>query len=244
MAGFLLFVLLPAYSQNRLVSFEKELQVLETYKNTLGVSSIEYADQLANMAIVFRDTTFHDYYNQLSKIIVADHWTVRDHFGIDSEVYRAILVYLSHAYTLGRLFKSVDLDYKPLVRQLILSLEDKINDVEYNKHEFYSLISNIYEADKDYKNVIKWRKRSIEKIGKTNSIDEYLYGVVAAEMPASFEEEALKAQAVVARTYTIYKIENNIGKHDDADICDDYTCCQAWISKDDRIEKWKNERHK
>ena len=175
MAGFLLFVLLPAYSQNRLVSFEKELQALETYKNTLGVSSIEYADQLANMAIVFRDTTFHDYYNQLSKIIVADHWTVRDHFGIDSEVYRAILVYLSHAYTLGRLFKSVDLDYKPLVRQLILSLEDKINDVEYNKHEFYSLISNIYEADKDYKNVIKWRKRSIEKIGKTNSIDEYFY---------------------------------------------------------------------
>ena len=53
MAGFLLFVLLPAYSQNRLVSFEKELQALETYKNTLGVSSIEYADQLANMAIVF-----------------------------------------------------------------------------------------------------------------------------------------------------------------------------------------------
>ena len=175
MAGFLLFVLLPAYSQNRLVSFEKELQALETYKNTLGVSSIEYADQLANMAIVFRDTTYHDYYNQLSKIIVADHWTVRDHFGIDSEVYRSILVYLSHTYTFGRFFKSVNLDYKPLVRQLLLSLEDKTDDVKYNKHEFYSLISNIYQEDKDYKNVIKWRKRAIDKIGKTNSIDEYFY---------------------------------------------------------------------
>ena len=38
--------------------------------------------------------------------------------------------------------------------------------------------------------------------------DTYLYGVVSAEMPASYELEALKAQAVVARTYTIYKIAN------------------------------------
>ncbi len=57
-------------------------------------------------------------------------------------------------------------------------------------------------------------------------------------MPASYEQEALKAQAVVARTYTVYKIENN-AKHDGADICDDSTCCQAWISKEDRLAKWE-----
>ena len=56
-------------------------------------------------------------------------------------------------------------------------------------------------------------------------------------MPATFEQEALKAQAIVARTYTIYKILNK--KHDNADICDDSTCCQAWISKDDRLAKWE-----
>ena len=70
-------------------------------------------------------------------------------------------------------------------------------------------------------------------------LDEYLYGVVSAEMPASFEKEALKAQAVVARTYTIYKIENNEGKHGEANICDDSGCCQAWISKEDRFTKWE-----
>ena len=74
-------------------------------------------------------------------------------------------------------------------------------------------------------------------------IDEYLYGVVSAEMPASFEEEALKAQAVVARTYTIYKIINNEDKHGEANICDDSTCCQAWISEEDRKEKW-NEKER
>ena len=69
-------------------------------------------------------------------------------------------------------------------------------------------------------------------------MDEYLLGVVSAEMPASYEQEALKAQAVVARTYTVYKIKNN-AKHDGSDICDDSTCCQAWISKDDRLAKWE-----
>lgn len=73
------------------------------------------------------------------------------------------------------------------------------------------------------------------------NIDEYLYGVVSSEMPASFELEALKAQAVVARTYTIYQIRNNSGKHENADICDDFNCCQAWISKEERLAKWTPE---
>lgn len=68
-------------------------------------------------------------------------------------------------------------------------------------------------------------------------LDEYLLGVVSSEMPANFEMEALKAQAVVARTYTIYKITEG-KKHENADICDDSKCCQAWISKDDRLSKW------
>ena len=72
-------------------------------------------------------------------------------------------------------------------------------------------------------------------------IDEYLYGVVSSEMPADFELEALKAQAVVARTYTIYQIYHSQGKHPDADICDNSACCQAWISKEDRLSKWDSD---
>ena len=37
------------------------------------------------------------------------------------------------------------------------------------------------------------------------TMSDYLFGVVAAEMPAAFEEEALKAQACAARTYTVGK---------------------------------------
>lgn len=72
-------------------------------------------------------------------------------------------------------------------------------------------------------------------------LDSYLYGVVASEMPASFELEALKAQAVVARTYTIYQIKN-ANKHENADICDSHLCCQAWISKENRFARWEDEK--
>lgn len=102
--------------------------------------------------------------------------------------------------------------------------------------------SKVSESTYDYKtyNTIKLLHKSTNKV-ENIKLDEYLYGVVSAEMPASFEKEALKAQAVVARTYTLYKIVNNNKKHDKADICDDPGCCQAWISKDDRLSKWKEE---
>ena len=77
------------------------------------------------------------------------------------------------------------------------------------------------------------------KTGKIEEVllDEYIVNVVAAEMPVEYELEALKAQAIVARTYTMYKITTG-KKHDGADICDDSNCCQAWISKEDRFKKW------
>jgi len=70
------------------------------------------------------------------------------------------------------------------------------------------------------------------------TMEEYLWGVVAAEMPASFELEALKAQAVAARTYTVSLQNSNRGKHPDADLCDDSACCQAYISHAKAQENW------
>lgn len=68
------------------------------------------------------------------------------------------------------------------------------------------------------------------------SLEDYLFGVVAAEMPASFEPEALKAQAVAARTYAMYRIGSNA--HDGA-VCTDHNCCQAWLSSEELAERWE-----
>ncbi len=70
-------------------------------------------------------------------------------------------------------------------------------------------------------------------------IETFLYGVVASEMSSDFSEEALKAQAVAARTYIIYKIENNMTQgHNGADICTNSNHCQAYAS----YEELKNKK--
>ncbi len=65
-------------------------------------------------------------------------------------------------------------------------------------------------------------------------VEDYLVGVLLAEMPGNFEEEALKAQAVAARTFALYSKENG-SKHQEADICISATCCQGYISPEDYI---------
>ena len=65
-------------------------------------------------------------------------------------------------------------------------------------------------------------------------MDTYLVGVVLAEMPASFEKEALKAQSVVARTYARKAFETG-GKHGDGSVCTRSGCCQAYITEGDYL---------
>jgi stage II sporulation protein D len=71
-------------------------------------------------------------------------------------------------------------------------------------------------------------------------LEQYLCGVVAAEMPASFNEEAIKAQAVVARTYTLLRIlgESHDEEHPTAQLCADSNHCQAWIDTTEMRKRW------
>ncbi len=81
---------------------------------------------------------------------------------------------------------------------------------------------------------IKTQENKIEEL----NLEEYLIGVLAAEMPASFHEEALKAQAVASRTYAMYKINTN--ENQDYDILNDVTN-QAYITKEEMKEKWQDQ---
>lgn len=101
--------------------------------------------------------------------------------------------------------------------------EQEVIDYDYSKYKTITLLH------KD--------TNEVEQV----NLDEYIACVVSAEMPVTYELEALKAQAIVARTYTIYKITTS-KKHENADICDKSTCCQAWISKEDRLKKWDEDK--
>ena len=71
-------------------------------------------------------------------------------------------------------------------------------------------------------------------------LEEYVKGVVASEMPASFSSEALKAQAIVARTNAVRKmaILGGTPSRSDADVSSDPKVDQAWDSVDALRERW------
>lgn len=81
------------------------------------------------------------------------------------------------------------------------------------------------------------------KISKTGEIvamdiNDYLRGVVPSEMPPYYNIEALKAQAIVARTYTYKRIEAH-AEGENADICDNYAHCQAYYNKEQLLSIWE-----
>lgn len=103
----------------------------------------------------------------------------------------------------------------------------------------------------DNNDVVK-EKLNIDKISvyrvaknkaETLSLDDYVTGVVCAEMPALFEIEALKAQAVAARTYAVNKIIRPCSIAHGADICDT-TDCQVYIDKEEARKKWGEKKWK
>lgn len=74
---------------------------------------------------------------------------------------------------------------------------------------------------------VLWEDGSVRNM----ELETYLCGVVLGEMPADFETETLKAQAVVARTYT-YKRMYTSGKHENAAVCTESGCCQEYCDEE------------
>ena len=70
---------------------------------------------------------------------------------------------------------------------------------------------------------------------KNIELEDYIVGVVAGEMPASFNEEALKAQAIASRTYAMYKMKNSNGTYD---LVTDKTN-QVYITEDKMKKLWQ-----
>ncbi len=84
-----------------------------------------------------------------------------------------------------------------------------------------------------YQDKTEQKIRLLREDGKVEekSLDDYITGVVLAEMPADFHENALMAQAVAARTYTLRR-NQYMSKHTSADVCSSAACCQAYISEE------------
>ena len=126
----------------------------------------------------------------------------------------------------------------------IISIEGKINlePNEYIEDQGVSMQTSaevntdIYINGDEKIKVYRTLQDKIEEV----DLEEYICGVVANEMQVSFEDEALKAQAIAARTYLASKRIKNCTKANGADICDS-THCQAYTSKAVRLELWSDD---
>lgn len=100
-------------------------------------------------------------------------------------------------------------------------------------------------ADKQEKDQIELKANQTIRVKMSQTgeiiamdINDYLRGVVPAEMPPQYNIEALKAQAIVARTYTYRKIQDN-PPNQEADVSDDPKTCQAFYNKDTLFKIWR-----
>ncbi|WP_294133841.1 stage II sporulation protein D [uncultured Clostridium sp.] len=126
----------------------------------------------------------------------------------------------------------------------IISIEGKINlePNEYIEDQGVSMQTSaevntdIYINGDEKIKVYRTLQDKIEEV----DLEEYICGVVANEMQVSFEDEALKAQAIASRTYLVSKKINSCPIANGSDICDS-AHCQVYSSKDELISKWGEE---
>ena len=107
-----------------------------------------------------------------------------------------------------------------LIPYVIVSLFIAKEDIEF------------YFINNDYIRVKRVSKNKIEEV----PFEEYIVGVVSAEMPISFETEALKAQAVAARTYALKRMIDN--KDKEYDIVDT-VANQVYYDNEELKNRWK-----
>ena len=124
--------------------------------------------------------------------------------------------------------------------------ENEFDDIEIPEIVEYSKTpeEEIYEETQIFVSVLSAKTNEVS----TAELEEYLCGVVFSEMPSSFELEALKAQAVAARSFCAYKMlystDEARAEHLGADICNDYRHCKDYIRYADACEKYGEENIK
>ncbi len=74
------------------------------------------------------------------------------------------------------------------------------------------------------------------------SLEEYLVGVVISEVPYTFEIEAIKAQAVAARTYAIRELVNGT-RHGKGTLCGEPSHCSAYMTRENYIERYGEDEY-
>lgn len=108
------------------------------------------------------------------------------------------------------------------------SMAENNNKVEKVKNTKLVDVVNLKEVE-----VYISKENKVEKV----PLEEYVLSVVSSEMPATFHEEALKAQSILARTFVINKLITGCNNIKEGNICDT-THCQAYLNINEKKKAW------
>lgn len=108
------------------------------------------------------------------------------------------------------------------------SMAENNNKVEKVKNTKLVDVVNLKEVE-----VYISKENKVEKV----PLEEYVLSVVSSEMPATFHEEALKAQSILARTFVINKLITGCNNIKEGNICDT-THCQAYLNINKKKKAW------
>jgi len=121
----------------------------------------------------------------------------------------------------------------------LLATKNEKNDSDSAINKTSSVSDNINNDINEYATLTEIKLYlNDEKKTLTLSSEEYIVGVVAAEMSAENNPEAIKAQALAAYTYAYRKHIQNKESNNDYDLTNDSTLDQGYLNKDSRKEKW------
>lgn len=133
-------------------------------------------------------------------------------------------------------FVVISFSFKSGETNFILDNMEEVDQiVNNNDRNVSSKTSVLNEKSEDYTIRIK-----VDEDIKELPLEEYIIGVVAGEMPASFADEALKAQAIASRTYALYKKSRSNGVYDLTNTTNN----QVYIDIAEMKNKWGGEFEK
>ena len=136
---------------------------------------------------------------------------------------------MKHKFLLGYIFSNLSVFLIPLIFSFFIkgpAVSSQVFGFTEDKPQTQTTTMTVSVMDSETKKI------------SNQSLEEYLIGVVSAEMPASYESEALKAQAVAARSYILSKADSKNPDHPDAVVCDNPTHCKGHLSLDTAKQKW------
>ncbi|WP_234122307.1 stage II sporulation protein D [Clostridium hydrogenum] len=146
------------------------------------------------------------------------------------KIFMCLCICLLFIFTVSILVGGVGegkLSIKSLIKDDVLKYDTKSSDLDLNSKGENNSTINVYISG----------KKEIINMG----LEDYVRGVVCGEMEAEFNIEALKAQAVAARTFAVAHMEKFGGKKykgaHGADVTDNVEC-QVYMDKELRLSEW------